>query len=484
MIKENKILLSITLFFGCLYALISLPNHYLFRTNTLDLGLYTNALYKYGHLIEADNTMIKIDYESILGGHFDLYLLLLSPFVYLFGTYTLLIIQLLFVLFGGIGIFYFFKKAQNSSNKIAYLATIYFLSFYGVINAISFDYHSIVIATSLIPCFFYYLFKQNFWKSSFCFSFILIAQEDLSLFLFFICIGLLFHFKKNRRTLKTLIIYIFISIFYFILVLQFVIPYFSSTETYTGFDYPILGNSPFKAIYQLVSHPIHSFKLLFSNHLKNNINGNYVKIELFTFLLLSGLFLLLKKPSFLVMLIPLFAQKMYNNNYNIWGIGGQYSVEFTPILAIGIFMIMQEMKPNLKRNILISFILAGTLFTTIRSMDNTIIYTNKINIRFYQLSHYQKDYDVKDVYRILNLIPKTAKISTQSVFTPHLSLRKHVYQFPILKDAEYIVFSSKESAYPISESEFKIQIKKILRTKKWTVKYKNDHLTVLLKKIS
>ena len=92
-IKKYKCLLIIALFFTVLYTLISFINHYHFRTFALDLGLYTNASFKYAHFQMADSTMIKEYFEPILGGHFDLYLLFISPFTYVFGTYTLLLFE-------------------------------------------------------------------------------------------------------------------------------------------------------------------------------------------------------------------------------------------------------------------------------------------------------------------------------------------------------------------------------------------------------
>ena len=51
MMKYNswKYLAIILIVFGTVYVLISFVNHYNFRTYALDLGAYTNALYKYAH---------------------------------------------------------------------------------------------------------------------------------------------------------------------------------------------------------------------------------------------------------------------------------------------------------------------------------------------------------------------------------------------------------------------------------------------------
>ncbi|MCC7317875.1 MAG: DUF2079 domain-containing protein, partial [Bacteroidales bacterium] len=94
MIQKHRYILLISFSFALLYALVSLVNHYFFRTYALDLGLYNHAAFKYTHFQLADSLMIKEYSEPMLGGHFDLYLILFSPFIYVFGSYTLLIVQI------------------------------------------------------------------------------------------------------------------------------------------------------------------------------------------------------------------------------------------------------------------------------------------------------------------------------------------------------------------------------------------------------
>ena len=92
--QQNITLAAVFAVAGVLYALISLVNHYLFKTYALDLGLYTHAMYDYAHFRIDDCSMFKAVPQSILSDHFDLYLAILSPLIYVFGSYTLLIVPL------------------------------------------------------------------------------------------------------------------------------------------------------------------------------------------------------------------------------------------------------------------------------------------------------------------------------------------------------------------------------------------------------
>jgi uncharacterized membrane protein len=205
----------------------------------------------------ADSLMIKENFELLLGGHFDLYLVLFSPLVYLFGTYTLLIVQLVFILFGGIGVFSYFKIKGNYSTRMAYFATIYFYLFFGVFSAVSVDYHSIVVASCLIPWFFYFFQLHKYYKAATLVFLILISQENISLLVIFLFLGLAIEYRKSKVDLYLLSAFSILSLLYFIIVTQILIPSFSST-----------GHTKVFHILHLAKHLLMQLKVSFSTQFK------------------------------------------------------------------------------------------------------------------------------------------------------------------------------------------------------------------------
>lgn len=479
LIKKHKCIIIISFSFAILYSLISLVNHYNFRTYALDLGLYTNAAFKYAHLQPADSGMIKEYHESILGGHFDLYLIFFSPLIYLFGTYSLLMVQIIALIFGGIGVYSYFQIIGSKSKNTPFYAAIYFYLFFGVYGAVSADYHSVVVASCIAPWFFISILRDKIVLSAILLFFMLISQENIALWIFFICLGLMIEYRKDTKKIVHLSLLSIISVVYFVSVIYYVIPAFSTHNEYSGFQYSFLGNTFADAIKTLFTHPIASIKTLFINH-TNSMHGDFVKAETHIILLISGLPLLIKKPQYLLMLVPIYFQKFFHDHYSMWGIGGQYNIEFAPIMAIGIFKSISEfMSPKLRITVSVIILFCVTA-STIRTMDNTFFMTDKSRIRFYTKKHYQRDYDVKTVHQHLSKIPKDAKVSAQSPFVPHLSLRKNIYQFPILKNAEYIVYSRKEGTYPMSNEEFENKINELEHSEDWEILY-NDWVTILKK---
>ena len=79
-------------------------------------------------------------------------------------------------------------------------------------------------------------------------------------------------------------------------------------------------------------------------------------------------------------------------------------------------------------------------------------------------------------------IPADASVSAQSPFLPHLAYRDKIYQFPIIKDAEFIIYSDKEDTYPMNENTFHSLTLELENSNQWTVTYKEDGLTILKKK--
>jgi uncharacterized membrane protein len=492
--KQSLFLILTVAGFGIIYALISLVNHYNFRTFALDLGLYTNALYKYAHFHWADSIMMKENYELLLGGHFDLYLVIFSPLVYIFGTYTLLNIQIAAILAGGLGVYRYFETGNTSlhveTQNIAsqqydqslgpIFAMIFYFAFYGIYSALSYDYHSNVVAASLVPWFFYFIKKAKYGFAALFCGLILISQENVALWMVFICLGLLIEYRKNKKAVIYLSAFSVISIFYFLAVINFIIPAFSNSSEYTGFTYSILGNTPGEALKTLVMHPIDSLGAMFVNH-NNSLNADYIKIEMLLMVLMSGMYFLFLKPAYLVMLIPVFFQKLFHDKSLVWGIDGQYSIEFAPILAIGVFSVISEFKTGKAGKILTAIALLGVLLSTFRVMDNTVMYTQKSRIRFYQANHYKRNYDVKSVHRQLAQIPRDAAVSAMTMFVPHLSLRDKIYQFPLINDAEYIVYSEKEAKYPLDEAGFNNVLARIKESGNWILDYEGDGVVVLKK---
>jgi uncharacterized membrane protein len=145
--------------------------------------------------------VMQPSFTNVLSDHFSLYPLLVSPFYWIFGTWTMLLFQFLAILFGGFGI-YRYVQELTKNNTISIIAVAHFFSFYGIYSALSFDYHDNVVATMFVPWFLLYFGKKNWKKTILFFVLILIAKENMALWAVFLGFGLAFKslVQKDRKT--------------------------------------------------------------------------------------------------------------------------------------------------------------------------------------------------------------------------------------------------------------------------------------------
>jgi len=477
--------------FAIVYSLLSLVNHYNFRTYAYDLGLMNNALYDYAHFRFNNCTLIQPELKNYLSEHFEIFIMLLSPFSYVFGTYTLLIFQIIFVLFGGFGVYKYIKEI-SSDKTISFLAQIHFYFFFGIYSALSFDFHNNVLGAVFVPWFFYFFHLKKWKWAGLFFIFMISTKENMPLWMAFVCAGFSLLYWRDKTLRFVSFAFCLLSIAYFVLVVKFVMPALANEgQEYVQIrnNYSVLGSSISEMMQTIFANSFYIFKLLFVNHVRNSM-GDYYKMETYIFVLLSGGILFFIRPQFIIMLIPIFAQKMFHNDFPKWGIGGHYSVEFAPICSIGAFYIISKIKlrqgagdgGQIKK--IVAYVLVIlSLAMSIRSFDRSYAYFDRDRHRVYQMRHYNKDYDVAETYSALKLIPDEAKVSAQSPFVPHLAFRDYIYQFPIINDAEYVVFSYEENSYPLTKQSFAVQAAMILNSDEWEKIYEKNEM-MILKRIS
>jgi hypothetical protein len=138
----------------------------------------------------------------------------------------------------------------------------------------------------------------------------------------------------------------------------------------------------------------------------------------------------------------------------MWSVNYQYSIEFAPILTIGIFDVVASIKKEKLKTFSAIITVVFALICSIHLMDNTIIMYDKARLRIYDSIHYSREFPIRKAHDLLSKIPVNAPVSAQSAFVPHLSCRTQVYQFPIIKDAEYIMLAPRDNYYPIDSANY------------------------------
>ena len=452
--QKNITLASVFTFAGVLYCLISLVNHYLFKTYTLDLGFYTHIMYDYAHFCIDDFSILNRAPRCVLSDHFDLYLMLLSPLVYVFGTYTLLVVQIVAVLLGGWGI-YKLIGLYSDDDLMPIMATATFFFSFGIIQALAFDYHSNVLTAMMLPWLLYFIKQKRYGLASLFVILFVIGKENMSLWLFFVVTGLMWDYRKDKKTLWYLVGYAVFSMAYFFIINMVVMPALGGAGG--GFSrYAHLGNSYVEIAGRLLSHPGEAIRLLFANT-TDNPNYDGFKLDFYYCALASGMLLVLIKPNYFWMLIPLICQKMFASDWQFWGVSLQYAVEFMPVLIITSFIVIVKLRNKILQRGMAFALLISVILTTFYTIGvpKAYYYLQKAGfgadrVCVYQGRHYeQAQFDARYARELIRQIPDDASVCVSTVFVPHLALRDRIEDFAWTTNtlAEYVLITDSYFGY-------------------------------------
>lgn len=457
----------------------------MFRTYSFDLGLYNHVIFDYSEFRLNDSLLIEPLHRqrNQLSDHFDLWLMLISPLRYIFGTYTLLIVQITSIATAGIAV-------NRIANHIGFAkplsAQIHFYCIWGIYSALAFDYHSNVVASMFVPWLILAVISK---RISFVVLFSLligICKENMALWLSFIYIGLSLLPDTSRSIRVLLRVGALISFGYFLLVVKFIMPaLMPSGLEYIHLSFGQLGNGITEIVTSLITQPLQVFLLLFKSPYIHEPHTYWIKTELYVYFLFSGGLLLLLRPQFLLMLIPVFAQKLLHDDIVKWGINLHYSIEFVPILAIGSlygirYGISNTFKQRAAYLLLIFVSISLTLFSfTFRYskwFDNTTIH-------FLHPKHYRQSFDIRKVHRILEQIPSHYAVAASNNLTPHLSFRKVIYSFPMWDKVDVIVLLKvQESYFPFDKVRYEQEIGNLKTNTAFGVRYEDDEILVFARK--
>lgn len=484
----------ILLFFAIYFGLISFVNHYFFRTSSDPLGIYTNAIYDYAHFRANDcklltplNAQLETPFfDNKLSDHFNLIQFLFAPFYLVFGSYTLLIFQWLIILLGGWGVFRFFSDF-GYSKYLGPLAMLHYFVFFGFHSALAFDYHDNVIGASAVPWLFYFLRKGRVAWFSVVLVLAVACKENIPVFLFFI-FGVL-ALKPFEKSTKQRLMAVVASVFciaYFLVVTKVVMPSLANEgrDSYLHFHYSALGESYGDAIKFALTHPWETFKMFFVNHTGSNF-GNGIKFELYLVLALSGGVAWFFKPRWLLMAIPIIAQKVLNDQILKWGINYHYNAELVAIATFGLFDVLSGLEwKTWGRRLAFIAVLSTGVITLVKYGARTAKWYDPHRQNVLSPTHYKRDFDVKELYRALDQIPKDENTSVSAHFAlvPHVAFRKTLYEFPVVEDADYIAVLIGEGTYPLrSDEAFADSVAVYQQSMEWETVYEGNK-TVILKR--
>lgn len=264
-------ILYMVVFFG-----LSLWKYQNFKYDGLDLAIYNQVFFNSSNGQLFDFT---IHPHSYLGDHFELFIIFLLPFYYVFKSpITLLFLQTLFLASCAWPLFLIAKNIFKKT-WAGLLAGAWLLASPFIQNINSFEFHLLPFALFIIFWAFYFFQKNNYIGFLIASFFALTVREDVALII--IGIGLLAFFCKGKEKIKWAVIPIVLGVAWFFISLKL-------TGMYSGYDqykflayYSWLGDTPLEFIKNLIIRPDLVFPYLFST---KNINIVIIFLISFAFL--------------------------------------------------------------------------------------------------------------------------------------------------------------------------------------------------------
>ncbi len=457
-------------FFFLIFSSISLLNHYYFRSVGLDYGLANQALYEYAHFKTAIITqLISGEPSNFLGCHLSFWVLLLSPFYWIFGSYTLLIFQNFMLIFAGIGILKI-AKYFKMNEWVMILVLLQFYTSFAIYSAIAFDYHDNVIGACFLPWLFYFYQKEKIGLTILCFFAILISKENLAILLIFVAFTLwLSRPNFNWKSFQIPLLLFIIAISYFFLAILVVIPSLNGSGNFDQIGrYSHLGSSLSEIFKYIITHPIKMLQLFYESHIEGD-NESRVKQEFLFVLLLSGGIALIRKPAFLWMVLPILIQKLWNKELAFWGLSYHYQIEIAPIVSLAILFWLKDINSWKIQISIIGVLLITTFsicFLKMHSRYSEYYHPYKENL--FTIAHYQAPEGFQKIKAGIAKIPADSAVCAQANLLPHLSNRDKIYHFPYINDARYFLFLQPQlNAYPETQDRAEAIINGLRESGEW-----------------
>lgn len=476
-------------FFGALMIIMPMANHYFFRSFTYDYGAYNFALYDYAHFKVSSNPVYIVSDKTFLQDHLSFTFFFLAPFYWIlkwiFGTYTLLVLQSAFIIWGGWASWKLILE-KTESHFLGFLTLFLYFTLYGRYSSFATDCNLMIILSSFVPVFLLYFHRGKTWITILCFLFLILGRESIPLWTMFICLFLAIHYRTEREKVKLAAILGLASLVYFVFAFKVLIPAVENADRpFDLFNYSQLGASPMEALKFMLTHPFDTLELLFINTSGESYYDN-VKSEFYFVYLLSGGILLFLRPYYLIPFIPLIAQKMFNDNPVRWGIASYYSIEIVAILPILIVLVLASL--NWKKIALFLGCVACIMSFSItnyklKPYNRELPWAGqgKINPRdrWFRIS----DLNIGLINKQLAKIPGNASVAASLNIVPHLAYREHIYYlYRIPIEVDYIVILKSDLPYLIDENEYADRIEGWKNDKKLNIQFENSDLIIFKKK--
>jgi uncharacterized membrane protein len=431
-----------------LFAIYGVARHFAFATARFDLGNMTQALWSTAHGRFLEDTTLSGAQASRLAGHVDPLLALLTPLWWLWSSPFLLVtISALALATGALPVFWLARKHLGSERAGFEFALIYLLCPMTQWNSI-WDFHPVSLAIPLILFAIWFLDEDRLAMFALFALLASASKEEIPLAVG--CLGIWYAVSHGRRLAGAAIFAVgaVLTAFDFLVV----IPHFAvAGENAFAGRYSAVGGTPSGILRTAVTHPLRILEAAFSGH-------NIGYLVLLT-VLLGGLFF--AAPLLALGAIPDLVINVLSNDSNQTSLQFQYTAGIMPfLLAAAIFGAarLRRRLPAAPAVVLALALLGCLFFGPLSTFPRTVRAAMPSNP------------DRLAKAGAVGMIPPGVAVSASNHLAAHLSARRHIYVFPVVREARWVVVDPRDETHRRVKA-FQPAIRRLKRNPGWQVVY-------------
>jgi uncharacterized membrane protein len=418
------------------FAAFTMNRHEVYSSARFDLGNMDQAVWNTSEGRVLENTSIEGENRSRLANHADFLLIAFAPLYWISASpHWLLAIQAAVVGLGALPLFWLARRFLKREWPAALIAGAYLFN-PGLQSANTFDFHSQTLAGTFLLFTFHYLLERRLWPFVFFAVLASFCKEEISLLVAMMGLYMLFVERRARWGIPVFAA----GVAYFLFVMFAVIPAFNEggASELVAERYGPVGGSIGGVFMTFLTDPVavlgHVFttdKLLYLTHLVG----------------LGGMLGLLS-PAILLIPLPEIAINLLADRDQMTNINYHYSAPIIPFMYVGCAAGLAAVARFLsKRNVSDELLrLAPLMFCGWVLFMNAYMAFGYGPLPFAEFHRNNPvamqslpPERVENIDEAVSLVPDDAKVSASNWIGAHLAHRTHLYLFPTIGDADYVV---------------------------------------------
>jgi uncharacterized membrane protein len=442
--------------FAAGFGTLAVLEHRAFETGRFDLGNMTQAVWSTAHGRPLDVTELGGDQISRLGAHVDPILVLFAPLWWLWPSPSmLLVVQAIVVALGALPAFWLGRKHLGSERAGALCGLAYLV--YPAVQWLPLDeFHPVALACPLLLYAFWYLDEDRLLAFLPFAVLAALTKEEIPLVIG--ALGVWYALAKGRRAAGATIAVVGTAATAFSL--GVVMPHFreGAEPAFYG-RYDAVGGSPGGLVKTVFTDPL---AIVEATTERRDL---LYLLELG--LPLAGLFLL--APLVLIAALPELAANLLSSVATQTSIRFHYTAPIAPFLIAAAILGAAEFRQARRAAVvLLAACAAGAVVIG--------------PLRAGELVPERRSAHDAVAERALALVPPAAPVSSTNGLGAHLSERRRIHSFPVVRDSEWVVVDLKRASYLDRRSDpstTAVPLARLLESGSWRKVFDEDGIIVL-----